>query len=89
MMGSHSISPLRKSAREYRSAATIEPIRKVSSHATSRLPSAQSHSITEQKDAVSDWLERQAAFSSFVSNEAFVDSQHLMMLVADVKIVSI
>jgi hypothetical protein len=78
MMRSPRISRLRKSASEYRSAATIEPIRKVSSHATSCLPSAQGYSITEQKNAVSDRLERPAAFSSFVSNEAFVVSWGLM-----------
>jgi hypothetical protein len=77
MIGSYSISPLRKSAREYRSAATIEPIGRVCSHSALRLPSAQSYSITEQKSAVSDRLERPAAFSSFASNEAFVVGQRL------------
>jgi hypothetical protein len=64
MIGSHSISHLRKSAREYRSAAIIEPIRKVVYQASSRLPSAQSYSITGQKHAVSDQLKRLMAISA-------------------------
>jgi hypothetical protein len=37
----------------------------------SRLPSAQSYSITEQKHAASDRLKRQAAFSAFVVDVKF------------------
>jgi hypothetical protein len=66
MIGSHGISDLRKFAREYRSAATIEPISKVAFHGSSRLPSAQSHSLTEQKLAASGRLKRPMAISAFV-----------------------